>query len=243
MSALAPAVVNVIAQHIFQFLGKFQKFYTKNEQTLSIMSNILWLQFINFAFIPIVTQFYLRVRPLHAFGLLNGLYPDFNYDWYQEVGAVLCYTMLINCFTPHLSKLAKPIIKFLLRFWDRSFSFKMEKDNKVNTKKVLQQDLNNLYTGDEIASFDLYAQSMTSFLVITTYSAGLPMLYPIGCLNFFIIYWVYKTLLVKYYQKTISFNQDLPIYSVRYFKYAIYFHIVMAAFMYTNKGMLYSDTL
>lgn len=80
-------------------------------------------------------------------------------------------------------------------------------------------------------------------MVTMTYSAGLPMLYPIAYLNFVILFWVYKTLLIKFYQKTIAFNQDLPNYTIRYFKVAVFMHLVMAIFMYTNRDILTSSTL
>lgn len=75
------------------------------------------------------------------------------------------------------------------------------------------------------------------------YASGLPVLYPIAFLNFFFLYWIYKGLLVKYYQKTIAFNQDLPIYTIRYFKFAVFFHVIMAAFIFTNHHMISSERL
>jgi len=75
------------------------------------------------------------------------------------------------------------------------------------------------------------------------FSAGLPMLYPIALLNFVILYWVYKGLLVKFYKKTVAFNQGLLYSGIRYLKFAIWFHLVMSCLMYTNHGLLTSDLL
>jgi hypothetical protein len=76
-----------------------------------------------------------------------------------------------------------------------------------------------------------------------TFGGGLPVLYPIGVLNFFVLYWVYKGLLIKAYQKTIAFNQDLPFYTIGYFKIAVFFHVIMSCFMYTNHSLLGSERL
>lgn len=98
--------------------------------------------------------------------------------------------------------------------------------------------MEKLYTGEEIESYELYAQVFTSILVTYTYASGMPALYPIAFINFFILYWVYKILLVKSYKKTIAFNQDLPFFTIRYFKYAIFFHMFFSSIMFTNQGIL-----
>lgn len=100
-----------------------------------------------------------------------------------------------------------------------------------------------MYTGDEIASYHLYAQVFTSLLVTMTYSGGLPILYAIAFLNFFFLYWIYKVLLIKFYQKTIAFNQDLAFASIKYFKIGVFIHLIMTAFMFTNRDILVSNTL
>jgi hypothetical protein len=71
----------------------------------------------------------------------------------------------------------------------------------------------------------------------------MPILYPVAFLNYVILYWVYKILLIKYYRKTVSFNQDLPNFSIYFFKVGIVFHIIMGAFIYTNKNILTSNLL
>jgi len=71
-----------------------------------------------------------------------------------------------------------------------------------------------------------------------TYSSGMPILYPIGCVNFIILYWVYKVLLIKHYQITNSFNQDLPNFSISFYRIALIFHLLVGSFIYTNSKIL-----
>lgn len=68
-----------------------------------------------------------------------------------------------------------------------------------------------------------------------TYSGGMPVLYPIATLNFFILYWVYKVLIIKFYSKSTMFDQQLPKSSIYYLKVSIILHCVMTAFMYSSK--------
>ena len=69
----------------------------------------------------------------------------------------------------------------------------------VNTNLYDQSDLENLYTNDEIPASDIYSQAFSSLWSIMTFSAGMPILYFLGFVNCFIIYWMYKILILKSY--------------------------------------------
>jgi hypothetical protein len=107
------------------------------------------MQFINIAVVILVVNMQLVKGRLFGFlPLFNGKYPDFNSDWYGNVGKTLCLTMLINIFSPHASKLLLPLINLLSRCLDRSCKLNiLDDEDKLRTKKVMQEDLNTLYTG------------------------------------------------------------------------------------------------
>jgi len=79
--------------------------------------------------------------------------------------------------------------------------------------------------------------------VCLTYSAGLPIMYIIGTFYFFITYWFDKISLMRYYQKTKVFNEELPIESVKMFKYAIMLHFLFAGVMYSSSRILISEEI
>ena len=93
--------------------------------------------------VVLVVNFDFLEGPLLGFiPIFNGDYRDFSIHWYGQVGKTLCLTLMINIFTPHGSKLAKPLLKLGMRFYDRDFSNDLSKEdnrgNKVaNTKKLL----------------------------------------------------------------------------------------------------------
>ena len=102
-------------------------------------------------------------------------------------------------------------LTFFIRFYNRKFRKTLKKskdmiDQKVNTRYYIQADLIDLYSTDEMPAYYVYAQQFTSIWAIMTYSAGMPILYPIAALNFTILYWVYKILLIKFYSKSVMFN-------------------------------------
>lgn len=70
--------------------------------------------------------------------------------------------------------------------------------------------------------------------MVLTFSGGLPILYLIGFLHYLGLFWSYKFFFLKYYRKTIEFNEGLPMYVTKMFKLAIFIHIVVTFFMLTN---------
>jgi hypothetical protein len=76
-----------------------------------------------------------------------------------------------------------------------------------------------------------------------SYSGGLPALYPVGFLNFFILYWAYKILLLKHYKKTTAFDDKLPIMSMNKFRVALVLHIAFSLFMFSNSNILSAKNL
>ena len=80
------------------------------------------------------------------------------------------------------------------------------------------------------------------------FSTGLPILYPFAVIFYIGLYWVYKFLLIKFYQKTTKFNYNLPIYTTGYIKIGVFFHVVIGGFMVTNQDIIpsridYSDLM
>jgi hypothetical protein len=75
---------------------------------------------------------------------------------------------------------------------------------------LIQDDLNAIYTGEEIYSHYVYSSLYGYFIVVLTFSAGIPILIPFAAAFFLLFYWTYKVLLLKYYARATTFNEGLP---------------------------------
>lgn len=75
------------------------------------------------------------------------------------------------------------------------------------------------------------------------YSAGLPILYPFACVFYMVLYWVYKFLLLKYYEKTTRFNEQLPLYTTNWIKIGLILHGIVGGLMITNSNLLPPDDI
>jgi len=155
--------------------------------------------------------------------------------------------MMINIFSTKVSELGKLCINISKRFFDRAFSCKIVKededsddeDDKVpNTKKIRQADLEKLYTGPQIEAGEKFAQMFTSMSITLMYSCGLPVLYMISFVFFVVAYWFNKIMLMRYYQKTYEFNDELPIKSIHFLKFGTGLHFVMTIIQLGNRKLL-----
>lgn len=173
--------------------------------------------------------------------MLTGNYQDLNSAWYIEVGKAIQTTLMINIISPYPAKLLKPLIQGLKRCLDRSCSCSIKKGqsgDEVNTKKKTMTELQTLYTGDQISSSFVFAQNVAYLLCAMTYSVAMPLMFLMACLFYVVFYWVYKFLLVKYYQKTTAFNAELPISTVDYMRVALIIHLLVALFMVSDMNLM-----
>lgn len=73
------------------------------------------------------------------------------------------------------------------------------------------------------------------FVFITfMYSGGLPILYPIASVYFFITYWVDKYLVINTYRQPPLYDATMVEEIVMSFKFAMIFHFVVTYFMYKD---------
>ena len=146
--------------------------------------------------------------------------------------------------------LVKMAFNMIRRCIDRGCKLSIKKDvpedwkgsadefNEVNSMKTLQSELEDLYTGPQISSSFVYAQIFTTMWSCLTFSSGMPILYPIAAVFYFVMFYVNKFLLLKYFAKTARFGHNLPRQSVDYMKWGMVFHMIIGALMFTNSSII-----
>lgn len=138
---LTPLVIIMINAMLTMFLRKVVVVEKRRNLTSELISATLKMfiaQFLNTAVVLLV---------------INGGIPwityskdaldDFSVEWYREVGSTLVMTMLLNVITPHISNFMWQLIYGSMRCCDRSCSC-----DKRKTKKLLQEDYENVNTGN-----------------------------------------------------------------------------------------------
>lgn len=70
------------------------------------------------------------------------------------------------------------------------------------------------------------------------FSAGFPMFYFLGTLFMLTNYWIFKTLLVKYFKKTTAFNEEMSFNTIWWFKVGLLIHALSTVLMISNCELL-----
>ena len=107
-------------------------------------------------------------------------------------------------------------------------------DDQPNSKLAKQEDLENLYLGDSYQSEKALARMMSVCLVVLFFSSGMPILYFVGFLHFFSTFWLHKTMLMQYFQKTSEFKRQLPLFCIKICKIGFFLKLIAGIFMFNN---------
>lgn len=99
--------------------------------------------------------------------------------------------------------------------------------------KIIQDDYENLYTGPYFILQVRYAQVLFTIFVTFTFSAGMPILYPINFIILFIQYWVDKWLVFNYYRLTPQFTKALSVFATSMLPGALVMHFGGALLMFS----------
>jgi len=70
--------------------------------------------------------------------------------------------------------------------------------------------LEELYKGDEFEAESEYSRMMSIMYVLLLYSAGMPILYLVGFVFFFITFLTNKIVILKFYTKSTTLTRTIP---------------------------------
>ena len=92
----------------------------------------------------------------------------------------------------------------LMRWYDRRF-----KSDKKISRKYHQDEYQELYVGPEFILDARLAQVIAVIWVTFIYSPTLPLLLPLAIINFTMIYWIDKYLVLRFYKTPRNYDQTI----------------------------------
>ena len=92
-------IINSIVPIIFDLLTGLEGHKTKTEETLRTFSKVTLMQYFNIAIVLLLVNMNIGIS-VGGFPILAGEYTEFSVDWYKNIGAALCFTLLVNTASP-----------------------------------------------------------------------------------------------------------------------------------------------
>lgn len=143
-------------------------FHTETAQTNVIMVFVFVVQFINTGILITLINANTNEAGLHL-GIFNGMYPDFNFNWYNDIGATIIYTMIFNASWPFIEIAMTFGMSLGYRLLDKGFSL-----NKYVTKSRTIQQYINLYAGPDYLIHFKYSRMLNIVFVTFMYGMAMP---------------------------------------------------------------------
>jgi len=133
--------------------------------------------------------------------IFNGTYYDYSPVWYAKVGSVLVSTMLLNAFMPPFYEATTNATAWLYQTMDNGWRCcKPKQERMYNTKCTQIYQYLDLYTGPNYIVHYKYSGILNIIYVTMMYGLGLPALFPIAFISFFIFWATERYQLAYTYQ-------------------------------------------
>ncbi|CAN0127277.1 unnamed protein product [Ectocarpus sp. 6 AP-2014] len=220
------AFTNAAINKITRMMGVFEKHLSVDKQEVAVYRRLVLLKFVNIGLTVLVTN---SRRVIDVLGVNLDYEEDFTSEWYRTLGSSLVMNVLLNAVTPHL-------------YWLVLWSIKSWKWKHNRGRAISQEALNNLTKGLRWEVSVRYAEITVIFAVCLAYSAGIPILLPIGTLSFVLFYWVEKALFVNFYLTPPQYSGKLTTEAVSLIPYCLWIHVVFAFYMYGNGTIFPTET-
>lgn len=191
------------------------------------------LNIINIGFVMVLINIKAEKFSIGGLPIFDGEYADATPMFFGKIGTKIVITMILMLFTIHGANLAFAGCCALKRKHDRGFT-----SDEHRTKTLTQFDYEDMNTGIEFSIDYRYANLLTWLFVVMIYGTGMPILYPIGALNFFIGYWVDKYLLLNHYRKPPMYTSFIILSVITWFRWALLFRFAISIWTFSNEKAL-----
>ena len=134
----------------------------------------------------------------------------------MDTGLTICLFLFTSSFVSNLGSWKDYTRVALNRWSDRSFSLRLKQDpddpddDSPNTRKMLQSELEELYTGDEFEGEAAYSRMMSTLFALLLFSSGMPVLYVIGFIFFTGTYITNKVMILRFYTRSQTLTRTIP---------------------------------
>lgn len=174
-------------------------------------TNIIFIcQFFNTAIIFLVCNANLHGQGFLAKIFSSGTDTDFNQNWFQAFGDTLIGAMIFGIYYPFIGEGIWGGLRILKRIIDTYRG----SDNDGKTACITQQLYINTYCGPDFYMHYKYSAMLNTSFVTMMYGGGLPILFPVACLQFIVFYMLENYKFYYVYKQPPAYDEKLNTYAL-----------------------------
>ena len=232
-------IFNYILRTICIMLVDWVRFPTETQRLSETTSVTFFVQFFNSGILLLLVNADLSEQ-WFAFGLTGGSMSDFNGMWFKTVGNVLVGAMMFNLYYPILEAVMYWLLRCQGRCRDRGCRLPSEDET---TKQTSIQSYLDMYAGPVYYMHYKYSSLMTITFITFLYGFGIPVLFPIACFSFLVLYVVERMLLFYGYRLPPMYDERLSEDVLNKLQFAPVLYLAFGYWMASNNQLLSNEHL
>jgi hypothetical protein len=226
-------VINFATRTIFINMADLVGFKTESEKADFIKNTIFLSSFFNSAISMLLASWSGREISIPLLGsFFEGVYSDFNSDWFPDVGYVIIYNCLYNLVWPFIEFFVFYGIRHLKRCIDQRSIWP---SNVFSTKCYTIQGFEDKYNGPAFLVHWKYSNIMKIVIMSFFYGSILPILFPIALFQIFYFYAVERLMVYYSYMKPPTYDDLLTRRTIETLTYAPIFFLLIGAIAFSNQ--------
>ena len=127
----------MIIRNVHSALASKNRFKEKTSELVHATVSIFAVYLVIYGFVPLFATWDLRTNTEFKFleDIFRGMYHDFNAEWFQDVGLLVCKTMAFNIFMPPIEFAIYWLIRYIYRVLDQK-SFHVGDPKKSRSQSI-----------------------------------------------------------------------------------------------------------
>ena len=191
-------IMSYVVRSFFIWIAEKIRFISLTEETRFVMLSVFFITFLNYGVIYLFASWDNRNAHFKFVdNLFEGLYPDFNALWFNDVGVLVVQIMIANMYWPPLEFIMFWGLRMLYRMIDQR-SIWPNDENRTHCKTL--QAFEDLYAGPHFSLHYKYSYILVVIFVTFLFGAGLPILFPIAFLSLLLLYIVERLMMAYSYR-------------------------------------------
>ena len=226
-------IFSYVVRTFFIWIAEKIRFMSLTQETRFVMLSVFYITFINYGVLYLFASWDNRHTNFKMFdNLFEGLYPDFNALWFNDVGVLVVKIMISNMYWPPLEFIMFWGLRLLYRMIDQR-SIWPNDENKTHCKTL--QAFEDIYSGEFFSLHYKYSYILVVVYVTFLFGAGLPILFPIAFLSLLLLYIVERLMMAYSYRAPPMFGTEANHRTLTLCLTAPVMYAAMGAWLFTNQ--------
>ena len=209
---------------------------TETEQTKLITNGVFLVQFFNTGFLLLLVNANLSEQSTVLGFIFSGGMPDFNSDWFSQIGNTLISAMMFNIYWPIIEFFCFFGMRLGFRLLDRKFTC-----NVKSTKKTTIQQYVEIYSGPVYFIHYKYSSILNITFVTLMYGIGLPVLFPVAAIAILVLFIVERCMIYYSYRQPPLYDEKLSNSTLNILCYAPLLMLAFGFWMISNHQLMDND--